>query len=103
MTDIKCVQNDSEQCEIVRMTGEEFRAIREEMRYSLKNFGILLGGIKKTTLQRYENNTAKIKPELAERVRLERARNADFMERTRQDTRDWADQFFPRGIPSGIR
>lgn len=103
MTDAICVQNKRKKSEIVRMTGEELRAIREGMHYSMANFCILLGGIPKSTLQRYENNTAAITPELAERVLLEQTRDADFMERTRQDTRDWCDKHFPHGIPSGCR
>ena len=83
------------------MTGEELRTIREAMHYSMADFGILLGGIPKSTLQRYEEGTAAIKPELAEKVLLEQARDAEFMERTRQDTRDWCDKHFPHGIPSG--
>lgn len=98
-----CVQNEQKNNKIVRMTGAELRAIREAMRYSMANFCILLGGIKKTTYQRYENDTAAITPELAERVLLEQVRDADFLKRTREDTKEWCDKHFPHGIPSNIR
>jgi predicted transcriptional regulator len=81
------------------MTKEEFKACRESMRYSLADLSVLLG-IAKSTLARYEDGTATVKPELAERMLKEQARAEDFRERTRQDTREWCNKVFPQGIPA---
>lgn len=84
------------------MTKEELRAIRESMHYSMADFGILLG-IPKSTLQRYEDGSAVIKQDLVDKVMKEKSRDADFMERTRQETREWCDRFFPLGIPANFK
>ena len=97
-----CVQYENNLLGFVRMTREELRSIRRDMHYSMADFGVLLG-IPKTTLQRYEDGSAAIPDELAQKVVVAQRKDRDFMESVRVETREWVNRMFPHGIPADYK
>lgn len=83
------------------MTATELKIIREKMKYSMADFCILIG-IKKPRYQRYENGTAKIAPELAEKITAEYRRDRQFMSNLPAKIGAMAAADFPQGIKSEV-
>lgn len=84
------------------MNKDRFRNLRQEMHYSMADLSVLIG-VPKTTLQRYEDGSAKVPVSVAVKLIEAHRRDKSWMKQLLRKIDKDVRQRFPAGIISEVQ